>query len=198
MTGNKLTAARKELLLAAKSIERMKAATDLSEFDAQWKDFVNRTTRVWNKTESALKGDPRFYNSRHVKRVKAAKKDDELIRYLAHLRDVEEHSHAETTTELPAGFVNISSDGLMWARNVKMTIGGVSVDLPPPPGFSRKIVGAELRANAVTSRGITYEVPRFHLGQDIFAATLVELAEMGLKFYTSFIDDLETEGWDKL
>jgi len=103
-------------MLAAKSIDRMKATTDLDEFDAEWKDFVNRTTRVWNKTEFALKGDPRFYNSHHVKRVKAAKRDDELIRYLAHLRDVDEHTHTETTTQLPAGFVNMSNDGMVWGE----------------------------------------------------------------------------------
>ncbi|MEM5331962.1 hypothetical protein VSR34_36260 [Paraburkholderia sp. JHI2823] len=174
----------------------MKSSTDLAEFDAQRKAFAGHTTRVWNKTESALKGDPRFYNAKHVKRYKAARKDDALISYLAHLRDVDEHSHVDTTTTLPPGFVNISADGRVWARNPKITINGVTMDLPPPPGFKQKIVGAELRACPVTSRGKTYDVPTAHLGQDITAVTLVELAEFALAFYTGFIDGLASEGWD--
>ena len=166
---NRLAAARKELELARCAIDAMRSATDLNDFDSHWKDFAGRTTRVWNKTESALKGDPRFYNSAHVKRVKSAKKDDPLIRYLTHLRDVDEHSHADTTTKMPAGFVNISADGRVWARNPKITINGVTMDLAPPPGFARKIVGAELRAVPVTSRGKTYEVPTTHLGKTLSA-----------------------------
>ncbi|MGF6570905.1 hypothetical protein ABH945_003016 [Paraburkholderia sp. GAS333] len=37
MSGNKLAAARQELTLAARSIDRMKAATDLDEFDPNGK-----------------------------------------------------------------------------------------------------------------------------------------------------------------
>jgi hypothetical protein len=180
MAGTKLTAARRELAFAAHALDSMKSATDLAEFDAQWKIFAGHTTRVSNKTESALKGDPRFYNSGHVKRYKAVRKGDALISYLAHLRDVDEHSHIDTTATLPAGFVNISADGRVWARNPKITINGVTMDVPPPPGFNRKIVGAELRACPVTSRGKTYEVPTTHLGNDITAATLVELAKLAL------------------
>ncbi|MGF6534296.1 hypothetical protein P3T20_005100 [Paraburkholderia sp. GAS206C] len=157
---------------------------------------ISRVARVWNKTESALKGDARFYNSQHVKRVKAARKDDELIRSLAHLREVDEHSHEETTAEMPAGFVNISTDGSVWARNPRGTICGVTMNVTPPPSFVRKIVGAELRARSVTSRGKTYDIPSQHQGNNIFAAPLVELAERGLRFCRSFIDDLAAEGWD--
>jgi hypothetical protein len=73
---------------------------------------------------------------------------------------------------------------------------GVTMDVRPTPGFVRKIVGAELTARSVTSRGEIYDIPSQHQGKNIFAAPLVELAEAGLRFYRSFIDDLAAEGWD--
>ncbi|WP_175771968.1 hypothetical protein [Paraburkholderia phenazinium] len=197
MTGKKLIAARKEIAFAKKALDDLKTADGPDDEDLSWKEFIGRLTRFWNKTESALKGDPKFYNSPHVKRVKAALKSDELIRYLSQARHADEHRHEETTDVMPGGFENISSsDSRFRVRNPKITINGVTMDVPPPPGYRRQSVKAELRLRAVNNRDQTYEAPRTHAGRDISLASIRTYAELGLAFYESILNALEQDGWD--
>jgi hypothetical protein len=109
VAGTKLIAARKELAFAKTALDNLKVASGPDDEDIHWKEFIGRLTRFWNKTESALKGDPKFYNSPHVKRVKAALKSDELIRYLSQARHADEHRHDDTTGVMPGGFENVST-----------------------------------------------------------------------------------------
>ncbi|WP_133117932.1 hypothetical protein [Burkholderia ubonensis] len=197
MAGIKLIAARKEIALARKALDGLKAASSPDEEETHWKEFIGRLTRFWNKTESALKGDPKFFNSPHVKRVKTALKSDELVRYLSQARHADEHRHEETTGVMPGGFENVAtSDARMRVRNPKITINGVTMEVPPPPGYQRRTVRAELRLKAVKNRDQTYDVPRTHAGQDITLASVQTYAELGLAFYESVLDGLEKDGWD--
>lgn len=190
-------AARKELRLAKVALDSLKAAAGPDEEEQHWKEFISRLTRFWNKTESALKGDPQFFNSPHVKRVKMALKTDELIRYLSQARHADEHRHEDTTDVIPGGFEIVSGDGRIRIRNPRMTINGITMDIPPPPGFLRKAVRAELRLRTVNNRDKAYEVPRTHTGQDISCASIQSYAELGLAFYESILDGLERDGWDQ-
>lgn len=179
------------------ALENLKAAGGPDDEELYWKEFIGRLTRFWNKTESALKGDPKFYNSPHVKRVKAALKSDELIRYLSQSRHADEHRHEDTTDVMPGGFENVAlSDSRMRVRNPKITINGVTMAVPPPPGYRRRMVRAELRLRSVHNRDQTYEVPRIHAGQDISVATIETYAELGLAFYEATLNGLERDGWD--
>lgn len=197
MAGTKLVAARKEILLARKALDRLKSASSPDDEDTHWKEFLGRLTRFWNKTESALKGDPKFFNSPHVKRVKAALKSDELIRYLSQARNMDEHRHEETTDIMPGGFENVSTrNSRMRVRNPKIMINGVTMDVPPPPGYQRKAVRAELRLKTLKNRDQTYAVPHTHAGHDITLASVPIYAELGLAFYESVLNDLEQDGWD--
>ncbi|MFV8595065.1 hypothetical protein ACNRBS_11200 [Ralstonia pseudosolanacearum] len=198
MSGKKLAAAQKELAFAKKAVDGLRTATAPDEEEYHWKEFIGRLTRFWNKTESALKGDPKFYKSPHVERVKGALKSDELIRYLSQARDADEHRHEEITGVMPGGVENVSSSGQVRVRNPKITINGVTMDVPPPPGFSRRVVRAELRLRAVRNRQQTYEIPRTHDGQHIGDASPVALAALGLAFYESVLDGLARDGWDSL
>lgn len=198
MSGKKLAAAQKELAFAKKVVDGLRTATAPDEEEYHWKEFIGRLTRFWNKTESALKGDPKFYKSPHVERVKGALKSDELIRYLSQARHADEHRHEEITGVMPGGVENVSSSGQVRVRNPKITINGVTMDVPPPPGFSRRVVRAELRLRAVRNRQQTYEIPRTHDGQHIGDASPVALAALGLAFYESVLDGLARDGWDSL
>lgn len=197
LAGTKLIAARKELALAQTALDGLKTANTPDEEDTHWKEFIGRLTRFWNKTESALKGDPKFFNSPHVKRVKVARKSDELIRYLMQARHADEHGHEETTHVMPGGFENVSTtDSSFRVRNPKVTISGVTMEVPPPPGYRRRDVRAELRVRAIKNRDQTFDVPRTHAGQDIALASVQTFAELGLAFYESVLNGLERDGWD--
>lgn len=196
MTGKKLAAARKELASARKAVDALRVATHPDDEEDHWKDFLHCLTRFWNKTQSALKGDPRFYNSPHVKHVKAAQKSDDLIRYLARARDSDEHRHDEIAGVIPGGFEHVSLNGRLRVRNPRITINGVTMDLPPAPGQRRRAVRAEMRLRPVRNEQQTYDVPQTHAGQDISGDSAATLAELGLAFYASILDGLARDGWD--
>jgi hypothetical protein len=70
------------------------------------------------------------------------------------------------------------------------------MDVPPPPGYRRRSVEAELRLRAVNNRDRTYEVPHTHAGHNIAFASIQTYAELGLAFYDSILIGLEQDGWD--
>jgi hypothetical protein len=198
--GRKLDAAKAELGFAKTAVERMRNAPTLAEFDFQWKEFLGRTTRVWNKTEADLKGDPRFYNSPHVTRVKDARKKDDLIRYAARARDADEHTADPITGEMDAGpeYTFTFPDGnYATIRNPTATIDGKTFPIGAWGHSAERFAPAEVYAMPVTVRGQTYDVPTRHRDDAITGLTLIRFAELTLSFYEEFIDDLQRDGWDR-
>lgn len=178
----------------------MRSAPDLTEFDLQWKEFLGRTTRVWNKTEADLKGDPRFYNSPHVKRVKDARKKDDLIQYVARARDADEHTADPITVEVPAGpeyTFNFGDGNFAKVRLPQITVDGKTFPLAVEGHSSETFAPAEVFAMPVTVRKQTYPVPTHHMDQPIGDLTLIRFAELALAYYERFIEDLRHDGWDQ-
>ncbi|WP_244808006.1 hypothetical protein [Caballeronia zhejiangensis] len=201
--GKRLNAARTELRFAREAIEAMKAARTIAELDVHWKEFLSRTTRIWNKTEASLKGDPKFFNSVHTKRAKEAQKRDPLIKYLARARDADEHTIDPITEEIPAGpEYRVDGPNGSWIslRDVKLTRADGKPETIPirVEGFtSVRFAPAEIFALPAVTRGQTTPVPDSHNGHPIAEHTMVAFAELGLAFYTSIIDGLENDGWDR-
>lgn len=198
--GKRLDAARGEIEKAKEALESMKNANDPKTFDSEWKDLLGRLTRMWNKTQAVLKGDPRFTNSPSAKMIQKARKSDPLIRYLAQARDTEEHSADPITGELAAGLEGRFEfpDG-NWA-----TIRSPEIVLPDgtkiPLGFAGhshvRFAPAEVFAKPVTNRGVTYDVPTSHAGGPLLSHDLVHFGFLAIRFYESALDGLVAEGWD--
>lgn len=194
---SKLEAAHREISLARTALQRMESAAGNAQFEEAYKDFIGRLTRFWNKTEASLKCDPKFYNSPHVKRVKDALKNDELIRYLARARDADEHTAQEITVSLPGGdratLTTPDGNQLMIQG---LTINGKPAKFQPAPNVVIQKVNDEVAPRDFTNRGQQYTPPMKHRGIDLPLQTrLVELAAMGLRFYEEALEGLQKDGW---
>jgi hypothetical protein len=192
--GKKLEAARSELRMAEQAIRDMRVAKDLDALDRAWKDFLGRLTRIWNKTEAALKGDPKYYDSARYKNANRLRKDDELLQYLAKARDADEHTVGDVTMKIPAGLQIDAAipGGKIMIRNLEINGRQVKVDAP---GAKVTFRPSEVWPLPATTRGRTYHPPSSHAGESLEQSIFV-YADKGLAFYAAFIEGLAGDGWD--
>ncbi|MDN7803078.1 hypothetical protein [Burkholderia gladioli] len=196
--GKKLDAARVALQYAKDGVEEMKHAEDHGNFARAWIEILGHLTRVWNKTESALKGDPKFYNSPITKRVIEQRKTDELLVYLIQARNADEHG-VESLTESRRGGYGISpaNPGKPLIINSAKIRNGRLVEFDSPTEVSVKIIPPKTIALPVKNRGKIYVPPTSHLGSSVSDASLIDLATLGIIYYEQVFKELEAAGWDQ-
>ncbi len=174
----------------------------MAELEAAWSAFLYRVERVWYKTLSHMKANPRFLGWKG--KYEALRKADELLLYLKQARGAEEHTIVEVVgvefRDSPMGQLGIrGADGSvvpLW-------------DFPEMRAFLEKagltdkaVVHAEAgekatyradfaRLNIIHNRGGAYLPPKRHLGQDLKANDPITVAEFGLEFYRTFVTDVE-------
>lgn len=196
--GKKLDAARKELGYANESIEKMRAARTHADLERAWIDLLGYLTKVWNKTEASLKGDPKFYNSPITKRVKNDRSNDPLVVYLRQARDADEHG-VEALTEHRPGSIGINPvqpGRELHIRHLEIRNGQLRLSAPGGAKIERRPPRTD--AVDVVNRKVRYPVPTTHLGQPITDNSLMGLAALGVSYYTTMLADLEAAGWDKV
>lgn len=196
--GKKLDAARKELEYGKESIAKMRAARAHADLERAWIDLLGYLTKVWNKTEASLKGDPKFYNSPITKRVRDDRSNDPLLVYLAQARNADEHG-VEALTEHHPGSIAINSvkqGGALYIRHLEIRNGQMHLDAPG--GARIEHHPPRTVAVDVVNRKVRYPVPGTHLGQPITDKSLMGLAALGVSYYAAMLADLESAGWDRV
>jgi hypothetical protein len=177
-----------ELERARRAIDRMAIATTLEEFEEEWKVFLHRLERAWNKTKAHYGRSPKFGNwSAHIE---ALRKSDPLLCYLHNARGAEEHTIAEITSRLPSSIdiglaegVGVQPVGSILIDHLEINsdLGEIRVKSEHPLKIS--FFPARASMLPVTNRGRTYEVPLTHLGKPIDPQNFPASAENALRFY---------------
>ncbi|PVX71835.1 hypothetical protein [Paraburkholderia unamae] len=197
--GKKLDAARRELDLARSALAKMETASDVEEFDLQWKEVLGRLTRLWNKTQASLKGDPRFTNAPQVKAVQSDLKSDPLVQYLARARDADEHRSEDITGKIEAGvrFEFDTPKGKLFMRAPNITLDDGTELKATVRGASREYFApAEVYAVTVNHRGKAYAPPNSHAGRALEDMRPITLARLGIEYYERFLESMARDGWD--
>lgn len=195
--GKKLEAAREELSRARACVDGMSRAKSLVEFDDEWKECIARLSRFWYKTKVSLQGDPRFFNSPHVKEANAAQKGDALIRYISQARNADEHGIDDITLK-KGGSVALNPtevDGVRVLENISFSNGVLRFDAPH--GATISFDPASVLPQPVRNRGQEYPVPNQHMGKPITPTSLIEFAGLGVSFYERILNGLDADGWDR-
>lgn len=189
MADDPLRHPRLELAAASKAIDGMRNAKSLDEFEAEWRSYLNAIEKLWQKVERCcqhVRGafEP-WQGTYHRLRRK-----DMLLRYLKQARDADNHSIQDITAVQPAtrGFRFVNPHG---GYIKSMVIHGGQVvqyegdpmiveDTPPHPV-----------AVPVKNNGEWFNPPKVHLDQPIPNCHPLLLAELGLKFYSKYLDEVE-------
>lgn len=175
-----------ELDRARKAVVGMRKATSLQELDEQWKEFLHRIERVWNKAASHFKKSPRW-NGWQGKYLKL-RGNDELLCYLVNARGADEHTINEITERTEGGFSLLAGpSGNLHIHSLKTDSFGNISELYVNPGTVAKFDVARVKLLPVRNRGVDYNVPRQHLSQPVDPDNLIDIAERAIKFYDGFL-----------
>jgi len=177
-----------ELANAKASIEGMSNARSLDEFEEHWKDFLRRLERVWYKTANYYSKIPKWNGWQG--KYKQIRKNDPLLAYLINARGADEHTVNEIVSRKPGSIGINSAEGNSLYID-EMTINKGTISIKSPQKIRLDFSPARTTLLPVVNRGRTYPIPLSHRGTPIDSSKVIEVAEVGLKFYEEFLNDVE-------
>jgi hypothetical protein len=179
-----LLQSRRHFENARHAINQMRSATSFEGFEAAWRQFLQEINKVWKKVELECKKNPKF-NGWHSKYVEL-RKEDPLLCYVLHARNSDEHTLTEITKRV-AGSIGVSAPpetGVLHIRSLKIQGGTIEYD-GSPAIFA--VTDPSVQLERVFDRGIWYDVPGSHLGQELKQKTPLTVAERALAFYADYV-----------
>ena len=185
-----------ELDRARQAINVMATASTLEEFEEEWKVFLHRVERAWNKARAHYGRSPKFGN--WSAKIEALRKSDPLLSYLNNARGAEEHTVAEITTRQPSSIgigladgVGVQPDGSIHIEHLEINSGPGGLQVKSAQPLNISFFPAKTSLLPVTNRGRTYEVPITHIGYQIDPHNLPGLARLAIDFYHDAISAAE-------
>jgi hypothetical protein len=185
-----------ELEDARLAIERMKSAKSYEEFENEWKTFLSKLERAWNKAQDHYKRSPKWdgWKGKYTK----SRKEDSLLKYLTNARGADEHTVSDITQNIPAELrIGLKlSDANGWIALNKVAVNETRVHIEttsndPDAEVILHFSPEKTRLLPVVNRGVTYNVPTSHMAKEIDPNNVIGMAEMGLSFYESFLIEAE-------
>ena len=144
MDAKALEMAREEFKRARSAAERTVTGEGHAALAEQWSLFLVYANRVFTKLGNGVKGGPAkgWWDG-----VKHTRKEDELLRYILHARNADEHGvERRVAPPIPA-------------KPIGYTLG--------PFGMGRLVVPAATVMGPVYDRGVRYDPPTSHLGRPL-------------------------------
>lgn len=189
MTDEILKHPRAELRAAAKALDGMRNAKSLEDFETEWKELLGCLEKVWNKVERTCQPMRDRFEPWQSKYHRLRKRDM-LLRYLKQARDADNHSIQDFTKIEPGSrsirFANPSGG---YIKHMEMRGGKLIAYEGDPIVVEDK--APHPVAVRVQNHGEWFNPPTSHLGQPVTTLHPVTLAELGLKFYEEYVNDVE-------
>jgi len=177
-----------ELERARSSINTMQASNSLDEFEENWKDFLHRIERVWNKTANHYGKSPKW-NGWQGKILKL-RKDDQLLSYLINARGAEEHTVDDVVGRQSGGIgINPAEGNSLYIEH--LSFNGPNIFIKSPQKIKVEFFAARTVLLPIKNRGRVYPVPKNHLGKQVDSSNVIQIAEIALEFYRKFIEEVE-------
>lgn len=178
-----------EIKRASAAIDEMRVSADLDVYEENWKEYLRRIERSFNKVQAYYSKSPKY--SGWIGKYTKLRKDDPLLRYLTNARGADEHTVADISARSAGGvaFNPPAGSNTLVLKNFRISEGVIYADAPN--GVSISFIPEKVRLLAVKNRGVIYDVPHSHLGEAVDPFDVVGVAEYGLKFYSSVISEAE-------
>ena len=178
-----------ELEKAKETISAMESSESLGQFEEQWKEFLRRTERTWNKAHAHFGKSPKWNSWQ--RKVEQQRKSDELLLYLVQARGADEHTVNEISERQPGGIgINPAVGNSLFIERMEIRNGQI-VELRSPQAIRIDLLPAQIRLLPVTNRGRKYEVPTSHLGSRIDPSNVIEIAKAAYSFYEKVLAEAE-------
>lgn len=169
-----------ELAKAKQAVARMAAADSADGFEEQWKEFLRRLERVWNKANAHFGKSPKWNGWQG--KYDNLRRSDPLLSYLVNARGAEEHTVNEIVGREPGGIgINSAEGNSLYIERMEINNGVLSVRSPQK--LRIEFFPARMTLHPVVNRGRTYALPTSHLGHPIDPSNVLGVAELAIKFY---------------
>ena len=185
-----------DLQIAESAIERMAGATDLTDFQQAWQDFLFRIERAWEGAERSLRGQKGF--QQWFKPYADLRRKDPLLRFLRQARNAETHGISDTVGK-PLELLLRDKYGRQFDfRGAHATLknGLLSIDIKSfhlPHDFDVSVVPTTPVLVKFKNRGEWYNPPTTHLKTPLNSSHPIDIARFGLSFYRAFVE--ESRSW---
>ena len=182
-----ITHAHERLTKAKTAVEAMEDSADFWSFGRAWSDFLIAASGIYSKLEQGAKVNGSsvgwFGRKRHDR------KTDELLRYIHHARNADEHGLAPTTRVDPGGFAiggggSYRFDGTIGSGGGNLAV--IHLGGPPP---RLEITSPSIRLVTVLDErhGDQYPPPSRHLGVTLPDNSPLAVAKHGLTYLSNLI-----------
>lgn len=194
MADDPLKHPRLELMAAEKALADMRGAKSLDEFEMEWRTCLNHLEKMWQKVERCcqhVRGQFEPWQGQFHR----LRKKDMLLRYLKQARDADNHSVQDVTRVEPGsrGYKFLNPRG-GYIKRMEIRNGEVVHYQGDPMIVEEK--PPHPVAVPVMNNGEWFNPPTSHLGQPIATPHPVLLAELGIKFYSDYLDQVQKMFFD--
>jgi len=207
-----LKKSQKALRAARAHLTTMQGAKNFAALEDAWRAGLSALEQCWNAAEHSVKLTKTPAVAEWIKEYRDIRRTDEMVCYLHHARNSEDHSIRDSVMWIPgrisigiaAGqrplslteeqrrFFGLGPNSHAYALP-DMQIDGngrISYFHGDPRAVQR--VPERLETLPVIDRGVAYPVPRTHLGIALPTAHPVQLLDLGIRFYEELVRNLGT------
>lgn len=192
-----LAKARQHLDQAKEAAAKLTLDNGFKPYEQAWSDFLSQASRFYSKLEQGSKGCGKtegwFGRKKHERRK------DQLLSYIHHARDSDEHGIDHITRQRADGrsikFPEATEvTTRMWMkRNADGTLDVRDVSVVTPDGkFEREeLVNPRVELVTVHDRryGDSFDPPIMHLDRPIVDKSPSHLAEMAIRYFEGMLDE---------
>lgn len=192
MNQNAIKQAKVRYLKAENAIARLNQAAQSEEMEVAWSDFLSAASTIYSKLEQGSKTNGA--STAWFGRKKKERKDDQLLSYIHHARNSDEHGLNKVTDAwvhhnfigMPGGLVSVAvPEGETFIPLTTSFGGGPEVPLTTYQTHSIRLV------TVVDSRyGDSFDPPKLHLGNELPERLLPQMVgELALEYLKNLIEE---------
>jgi hypothetical protein len=179
-------ALRTDLNRARAARDALLSSRDLYAAADHWSDLLHRLDRFWNRFNAHFKRSPRW--NRWSAGCKVEVTRDPLLQYLSKARDADHHTIGNVIA-VEGGTLKVDAGGRVILKHtatpntweVIHTSGAVVFD------------PSKLVLKPATTRGVTYDVPRHHLGSPVDPNDAALIASLAINYFAALLARAEAE-----
>lgn len=173
-------------------VEEMRGAKTFLAFDRAWVSVLMDLSRAWHRTQSCVKPHPEVKGHQTMQKALALIGDDgdQLLVYLRMARNAREHGLVDITRHEPGGISINPPKGKHGLHIRHMEIKAGRIVLDAPKGATVVFQAARVIPATFTAFGREYFPPLFHLGKPVDGFDAIALAEAGIAYYASVINEI--------
>jgi hypothetical protein len=176
-----ISLAKAETFLAA-----MRIAKNYAELKDAWSDFLLACGRIYSKLEQGAKTNGQsiawFGRKKHERR------NDPLLKYIHHARNIDEHGLTDITRLKPKS-VGIGSSGSTYVKLLEINDGKITKAETSGDPLIVSHYPESAYLVSVVDRGDKYDPPNEHMGKPLADTSPIAVAELAVVYLRSIISD---------